>query len=375
MPGPDTTSLGAFFVSFFSPTDGKPKDNKLLVAYKEALSQAQAVLRECKEEIMGEPQSRSEQEAKDLSDFVECEDYTDAEQEPRRGCSEAAVTYEDLLKSLEADEKPPPAPLESLSGSKVESAHPQEKALSGSKVESAHPQGEAHQSPRLEDQSQPARAEGAGGGGSDTECDWDPCDDELSDCASNGEWEMVPSGNLTEPMGPSSVRADFPSELLCRASSRATLRQALPSSLHSKRWQLLYATYNTSSSLKELCSSIWHGDTAVLLVVQDTKGVVFGGFHSSSSSHKYVQEVECSNFVYSEDADELRVFHASGSETVVHALDDSVAFGVLPDDLALWLDWDMVEGLSMPCPAFGTTKSLASQTQFTVSDAEVWGFC
>lgn len=38
------------------------------------------VLRECKEEIMGEPQSRSEQEAKDLSDFVECEDYTDAEQ-------------------------------------------------------------------------------------------------------------------------------------------------------------------------------------------------------------------------------------------------------------------------------------------------------
>lgn len=84
-------------------------------------------------------------------------------------------------------------------------------------------------------------AEGAGGGGSDTECDWDPCDDELSDCASNGEWEMVPSGNLTEPMGPSSVRADFPSELLCRASSRATLRQALPSSLHSKRWQLLYA--------------------------------------------------------------------------------------------------------------------------------------
>jgi len=402
IPEPDTTSLGAFFVSFFSNPHSK-EQGKLLEAYKEALNKTKSVLREAADEIRHSTKYLLDLEDEEYnSDAVEYDQEVQqgplqCHQEMRSWAEEASVTYEDLLQSLGGSKVPSTAaPSTTDPGSKIHSRTASLLSMAAADLVDASELCAALPT----DADIPLQDEYT-----DTESEWDRCDDGTEveaeaeaemgagacDTAAKEEqeqddWEFIPSNILSQPESgvlnaahttdPAPPVLSQPSRLL-NPPMQIAIGAALPAALASRHWQLLYTSHRQQSSLREISHATSRQPTgANLVVIQDTRGAVFGGFHSASlgcHSSEHLSGKPCS-FVFTAKANGTCVFLANDvEESVVHPMKDFLAFGLQPAQHAFWIDSELRHGTSRPCSAFGS-YCLANSQNFSIREVEVWGF-
>ncbi|XP_078279379.1 nuclear receptor coactivator 7 isoform X3 [Rhinoraja longicauda] len=138
-------------------------------------------------------------------------------------------------------------------------------------------------------------------------------------------------------------------------------------------WRLAFNTAVHGFSLKTLYRKVAHADSAVLLVIKDTCGQVFGALtsHPPKQSDYYYGTGE--TFLYTFNLD-FKIFQWTGENSFfIKGSLDSLALGGGSGHFGLWLDEDLNHGRSNPCTTFN--NSILSKTEdFMVQDLEVWTF-
>lgn len=166
------------------------------------------------------------------------------------------------------------------------------------------------------------------------------------------------------------------------------LRPLLPVfSRMAKTWRLIYSPIVHGVSLGTFyrqCKA-WPGETLVL--IEDTAGVVFGGFASHvwqrTDSFHYGMP-ECFVFRFGTDAAAdaedlgLNTFTWSGKNIrFMHATNRGFAMGGgagTGGGFAFWVGSDFLRGTSAPSETFGNTEPLASSSEFVIRRFECWSF-
>ncbi|KAI1289678.1 Oxidation resistance protein 1 [Halotydeus destructor] len=154
---------------------------------------------------------------------------------------------------------------------------------------------------------------------------------------------------------------------------RRSLVKELPARAQGYPWTLLYSTSKHGFSLKTLYREMVKVDTPVLLIVQDTKGMVFGAVTSNS--------IHLSDLFYGTGETFLFTFHpeflcfpwTGNNEFFIKGDTDSLAIGAGDGHFGLWLDGDLYHGRSYPCNTFANLR-LNSEDDFVVKHLECWGF-
>ena len=115
-------------------------------------------------------------------------------------------------------------------------------------------------------------------------------------------------------------------------------------------------------------------DSPVLLVVQDSKGKLFGAMVSGPLriSKEFYGTGE--SFLFSlDDNGEISIFFWTGcNHYIAFGSPRDIAFGCEDGHFGLWMDYDLYHGSSMPCETFGN-ECLASTEHFTIVGVEAWG--
>lgn len=202
---------------------------------------------------------------------------------------------------------------------------------------------------------------------------------------SEAEWEVLASeaGGSAAAAGRKLGRYEAappalaaPTKLLA-PGALAVVATALPQSLRASPWKVVYRLTDAppESSLRGLSAALAEHAVPTVVVVQDTSGVVFGGFASVpwNNSPAYQGTSEC--FVFSVVAGRTHVFSATrANRKYMLLLSDSIAFGGGPEGgPALWIDADLLRGHSVPCATYGS-YCLAGEEAFTVEQVEVFAF-
>mmetsp|Transcript_142384 Transcript_142384/g.262382 ORF Transcript_142384/g.262382 Transcript_142384/m.262382 type:complete len:358 (-) Transcript_142384:37-1110(-) len=148
----------------------------------------------------------------------------------------------------------------------------------------------------------------------------------------------------------------------------------------SECWKLIYCPRIHGVSLQTFyrqCEA-WPGQS--LMLIQDTRGVVFGGFSSNTwkvSKDKLSYGLpECFIFTYGlpEDGGELRIFPwAGGNRHFMYASLDGFGMG-FDGSFAVWIDQEFLRGVSSPSATFGNEAPIASASMFVVKHFECWAF-
>jgi len=156
------------------------------------------------------------------------------------------------------------------------------------------------------------------------------------------------------------------------------LARALPAE-HRLRWRLLFSGSRDGMSFSRLVSCV-NGRPPCVLVIRDSKGATFGGFWAAPLriSPKFQGGFGCFLFRLSP---EPQVFPASGDNGNyvyfnygMEQLPNGIAFGGQIDAqyFGLWLKDDLETGRSCaPCSTYGS-DCLASDSEFTVHEVEIW---
>lgn len=123
----------------------------------------------------------------------------------------------------------------------------------------------------------------------------------------------------------------------------------------------------------------WPGET--LILIEDARGAVFGGFASVpwqvSRQRLHFGTPDCFIFTYGLPEDHLpvSVFPWAGrNQCFMFADRDGFSMGGGPEGFAFWVGEDFLRGTSAPCPTFNTKAPLASEAEFVVRDLECWAF-
>lgn len=148
----------------------------------------------------------------------------------------------------------------------------------------------------------------------------------------------------------------------------------------SECWKLIYCPRIHGVSLQTFyrqCEA-WPGQS--LMLIQDSRGVVFGGF--SSSTWKVSKDrlsyglPECFIFTYGlpQDGGALRMFPwAGGNRHFMYSCLDGFGMG-FDGSFAVWIDQDFLHGISSPSATFGNEAPIASASMFVVKHFECWAF-
>jgi len=145
-------------------------------------------------------------------------------------------------------------------------------------------------------------------------------------------------------------------------------------------WKLIYnpSVHGTSIRTFYRQCQAWPGET--LLLMEDTRGFVFGGFASHTwrvASHKlHFGSPECFVFTFGSPDEQKSVsIHpwSGGNQYFMYGDMDGFAMGG-GNGFAFWVDRDLLTGSSAPSQTFGTTEPIASDADFVVQRFECWTF-
>lgn len=153
------------------------------------------------------------------------------------------------------------------------------------------------------------------------------------------------------------------------------LEQKLPPIAIGNPWKLAFSTTKDGFCLKSLYRkmSYYPADTPVLLIIQDTKGRVFGALASNTlrpsqyfygTSQSFLFQMSPTFKVYKWDGDNF--YFIKGNP-------DSVIFGSGNGNFGLWLDGDLNNGRTQSCPTFDSPP-LVPEEDFTIKTIECWTF-
>jgi len=153
------------------------------------------------------------------------------------------------------------------------------------------------------------------------------------------------------------------------------LRNYLPRVLQIENISLLYSMLNDGSDLTSFYRNTKCSQYS-LLIVETTKGGVFGGFTSVpwKVSTKYYGTGECFLF----KVDNGKVIHypwTLQNDFFMYSSADQLAMGGGNDGFGFIIDKDFITGSTHPCTTFNN-PSLTNEegTSFKILNAECWGF-
>lgn len=138
-------------------------------------------------------------------------------------------------------------------------------------------------------------------------------------------------------------------------------------------WSLVYSTAMHGFSLKRLYRDVGRIDSPILLVVQDTAGIVFGAYisHPPRFSDHFYGNGTSQLWTFK---DGFRVFTWTGDNTFfIKGNEDSLCVGAGAGQFGLWLDGDLYHGRSHRCETFANCV-LSSQEDFFIKAMEAWAF-
>lgn len=163
--------------------------------------------------------------------------------------------------------------------------------------------------------------------------------------------------------------------VLLSESFRAFLYSAMPIIVKDRHWVLLYSTAKHGISLRTLYRKSSSLPDPYLLVAGDFHGATFGGLLTAplkpTSKRKYLGTNEM--FVFTNANDSPRIFKATGTNRYyLLCMNDAISLGG-GGHFALHLDEDLLNGSSGACDTYGN-HCLATSTDFTISNVELWGF-
>lgn len=163
--------------------------------------------------------------------------------------------------------------------------------------------------------------------------------------------------------------------VLLSESFRAFLYSAMPIIVKDRHWVLLYSTAKHGISLRTLYRKSASLPDPYLLVAGDFHGATFGGLLTAAlkptSKRKYLGTNEM--FVFTNVNESPRIFKATGANRYyLLCMNDAISLGG-GGHFALHLDEDLLNGSSGVCDTYGN-HCLATSTDFTISNVELWGF-
>ncbi|XP_038606166.1 TLD domain-containing protein 2 [Tachyglossus aculeatus] len=136
-------------------------------------------------------------------------------------------------------------------------------------------------------------------------------------------------------------------------------------------WTLLFCTARDGFSLRTLYRRMEGLSVAVLLVVRDTAGQIFGAFSSTAIRISSCFYGTGETFLFS-FSPELKVFKWTGSNSFFVKGDvDQLAIGSGGGRFGLWLDGDLNHGGSHPCATFDN-EVLSHREEFFIQELEAW---
>uniref|UniRef100_F7FWY9 TLDc domain-containing protein n=1 Tax=Ornithorhynchus anatinus TaxID=9258 RepID=F7FWY9_ORNAN len=174
----------------------------------------------------------------------------------------------------------------------------------------------------------------------------------------------TPAPPAPSPLGPDPQRA-APSAL------GPQLDPHLPPRVTGCLWTLLFCTARDGFSLRTLYRMMEGLSVAVLLVVRDTGGQIFGAFSSTAIRVSSCFYGTGETFLFS-FSPELKVFKWTGSNSFFVKGDvDQLAIGSGSGRFGLWLDGDLNHGGSSPCATFDN-EVLSHREEFRIQELEAW---
>jgi len=154
------------------------------------------------------------------------------------------------------------------------------------------------------------------------------------------------------------------------------LRNYLPRMLQIENISLLYSMLNDGSDLTSFYRKT-KGSQYSILIVETTKGGLFGGFTSVpwKITTKYYGTGECFLFKIDSDGKVINYPWSLQNEFFMYSSADQVAMGGGADGFGFIIDKDFITGSTHPCPTF-QNPSLTDEegTSFKILNAECWGF-
>lgn len=205
--------------------------------------------------------------------------------------------------------------------------------------------------------------------------------DEAED--SGTEWQLITDEDFQDSENCSSV-SPKPSialpdisdtSVILPESLRTSIYSDLPVLVQGREWVLLYSTWKHGISLRTLYRRSAYLSCPYLLVVEDSRGTVFGGFLSSSLNPTSKMKFQGTHetFVFTNISRNLQLFHPTGLNRYFFlCAHDALAFGG-GGSFALHMDGELFHGSSGHSDTFGNC-CLAHAEEFTVKHVELWGF-
>lgn len=154
------------------------------------------------------------------------------------------------------------------------------------------------------------------------------------------------------------------------------LRHFLPRMLQIENMSLLYSMLNDGSDMTSFYRNI-KGSQYSILIIETTKGGVFGGFTSVpwKITTKYYGTGECFLFKVDNNGTVINYPWSLQNDFFMYSSVDQVAMGGGADGFGFIIDKDFITGSTQPCPTFNN-PSLTDEagTSFKILNAECWGF-
>ncbi|KAH7300491.1 hypothetical protein KP509_24G065300 [Ceratopteris richardii] len=163
--------------------------------------------------------------------------------------------------------------------------------------------------------------------------------------------------------------------MLLSEDFRAFIYLSLPTIAKGRHWILLYSTARHGISMRTLYHKSCELSEPYLLVIGDTKGSIFGGLATAPlkprSERKYIGTSD--TFVFTNHHEEFQLYKATGANRYyLLCTNDAISFGG-GGRFAIHLDDTLLTGSSGACETF-SSDCLASSSDFSVTNVELWGF-
>ena len=154
------------------------------------------------------------------------------------------------------------------------------------------------------------------------------------------------------------------------------LRNYLPRMLQIENISLLYSMLNDGSDLTSFYRKT-SGSQYSILIVETTKGGIFGGFTSVpwKITTKYYGTGECFLFKVDNDGKVINYSWTLQNEFFMYSTSDQIAMGGGADGFGFIIDKDFITGSTQPCLTFNNPSLTDEEgTSFKILNAECWGF-
>ena len=131
--------------------------------------------------------------------------------------------------------------------------------------------------------------------------------------------------------------------------------------------------YGCSDSLHHLYNRLQHYDGPCLLAVKDLTGATFGAYLTSPPRESKAMQGTGETFVFSLRPDFAAFKWTGENEYFFKGNADSFVVGSGNGKFGIWIDADLNQGRTQPCPTFDNDP-LTREGDFTIQALECWAF-